>query len=301
MPDGRSIRAASALCVAALAALVGCVDEERPEWCPDSLDVGFYSQTPCAEEPSYPDVTDVRLYLFDSDGLFVSEVGDAGMTLSSEYVLSTGVPSEARTLAAWAGLESGPFEIEQPEKGVTTLDEMAFRANLVGGQIANMRGAEVWFGQKRIDSGAFSAEIDLREITDRLAVQVSGLPAAGNYEVTVDDSPAAMSYSGGPMGAPVTLSADFSEIRETGFHTSFTLLDVADSESDVLVVRNADTGEVLYRENLLAGLLQKNPFLELDCVSDFEIEIEMGRESGTWMAVSVTVNGWVVYGYGKDM
>lgn len=78
------------------------------------------------------EVTSVSLYIFDEEGILVSQVHDSGEALASDdYSIEVELtPQETYRLLAWCGIgDEESFDLPDVEEGKTTIEEMKCRMN----------------------------------------------------------------------------------------------------------------------------------------------------------------------------
>ena len=78
------------------------------------------------------EVTSVSLYIFDEEGILVSQVHDSGEALASDdYSIEVELtPQETYRLLAWCGIgDEESFNLPDVEEGKTTIEEMKCRMN----------------------------------------------------------------------------------------------------------------------------------------------------------------------------
>lgn len=292
--------------------LTGCIRDDRNN-CPQGIDVRLYSRTPCDTETFYPaQVQDLRFYVFDMQGRLVSVAQDNHVQLNSDYVYTIPASNGLFTVIAWSGLEAGTFDMVLPAEGTITRNDLLFRLKSTAAQAFSLNGKKVYYGESsavylpdpdEYGSVFQSTTINLREITNRITVEVEGLPDAGDYEVAIESMNASMIYEGNNVKSDLIEYPSETTVDAGVLQSSFTLLKLATGLSTTLIVREKHSGTELYRGDLLGTLLLKNPGVNLDCDHDFNIRFTISDQCncGTYTIMEIWVNNWLVHSYNTDL
>lgn len=289
----------------------GCIREQGLEDCPTGLIATFYSESPCGDELTLPDSTDLHLFLFDGNDRFVGRqvregapIGEAGFQDRLELAPGT------YSVIAWAGLETGPYDLESPVEGVTTREDLLFRLHRSVADVADSSfGARVWYGQSPAveildpGKGSWFAEtaIDLLEVTNRVTVEVSGVAAIDDLEVILESDNGSVNFDN-------TLAPD-NQLRHTGIRSfdrdvlayRFTTLDLAEGLNSTLTIEENGGDTILYHGDLLSTLIARNPEIELACQNDFSLLFNVAGDHDTYMITEIWVDDWLVYSYEADL
>ncbi|MDR0834750.1 MAG: FimB/Mfa2 family fimbrial subunit [Candidatus Symbiothrix sp.] len=242
-----------ALLLVLVIAFSGCIYDNDLSDCPQGIIVDFYSKTPCNVDTLYPEFSNVTIALYDANGNFV--------------------PSRAKNDTINA--KNGTFTV---------------KATATDGEHRYAGESEPVFLPDPQDAGTVFkyAPINMKEITSRVTIVVTGLPNANNYEVTIESPDA-------------TLDGNVSKIGE--LDVEFTVLNLATNFKGDVVIKTKQDGTELYRGDLLNALLLQNPTVNLECDHDFDIRftVDDHGQTGTYAIAQIWVNNWLVHSYGTDL
>ncbi|MDR0955276.1 MAG: FimB/Mfa2 family fimbrial subunit [Rikenellaceae bacterium] len=296
--------------VALVLALTGCGIMEELNDCPQGIDLQFYSQTPCDPQPVYPaEMADLNLYVFNERNVLASfRPASSVNVVASEYTHTVEAKNGLYTVVAWAGLDIERFDLSTPVVGVTTKEDLLFSLRHTGGRALSYADKRVFYGESdpvylpdpAIYGSVFkAADVNLKELTKRISVEVEGLSNPQDYEVVIESKSEAMRYDGEPLaGAQIEYQPI---LRPVGSEltASFTVMQLSTGFDTTLVIRQKSTGQELYRGDLLGTLLLKNPTVNLACDCDFTIRFTAADACGcgTYAIMKIWVNEWLVHSY----
>jgi hypothetical protein len=299
---------------AALLALGSCQSiKDNLEDCVQGIDLRFYSKTVCDADTLYPAAIDeLRLYVFDDRGLLAAHGTAEAVRMRAEYTHTLEVQDGWFTVVAWAGLDAGTFDVAAPRVGVTTKDELLFRLRRTEGRAAQIGEGRVYYGEsqpvflpdpKEHGSLFRSASVNLLEQTNRIHVEVEGLPSVEEYEIVIESAAGATTYDGETTVDEPLVYASEATAAGTLLTASFTILQLELGMETMLVVRERATGRELYRGDLLGTLLLKNPGVNPLCQHDFTIRFTTQDQCqcGTYMVMQIWVNDWLVHSFDTDL
>ena len=289
-----------------------CVYEDLSD-CPQGVDFGFYVQSPCAEEPSYPsEIRQARLFAFDEQGRLVREIPVPELKLSKDFLLRTDYYRVGKSdFVAWAGGDLSLLDFGSFTPGTTTKEQMI---------VALKRQAESFAGLippiyvGRPDKGTLTQEdrsalgtfydrvdIHLEQITNRLRITLTGLDPEHKYSVRVEDSNSKYHIDG--TFAPDTRFSYLPEDLAMEGRTVTATIDVmrlATGRGALLIVTDETDGREIMRKNLVEDLLlartpdaAARPYsLECDHLFDIRIDFDLDLDKDTYVAVRATINKW---------
>jgi hypothetical protein len=282
--------------------------------CPQGIDVRFFSKTSCDNDTVYPQISGLKLFVFDQNGYLVSFRDADRNEMQSSYVKTLKARNGLFSVMAWGGLDAGLFDLSELKTGVTSKSDLLFRLQrTAASQTAFPGGKQIYYGESRVvflpDPAEYgsvfkSTSINLQEITNRLTIQVEGLPQNGDYEVVIESANGAMSIDGSVASDQLIEYTSVSGFDDNGIlETKHTILKLVTGYSTTLVIRDKVQGLELYRGDLLGTLLLKNPEVNLACDRDFIIRFTAAEQSqsGTYMIVEIWVNNWLVHSFNTDL
>ncbi|GHT88961.1 hypothetical protein FACS189474_5120 [Bacteroidia bacterium] len=292
--------------------LLGCNVYEDTKNCTQGIYVHFYSKTACSADTVYPQVEDLKLYVFDSNGILVSYGEDNNVSMQRDYSRTVDASGGLFTVIAWTGLNNGAFDWKAPEEKVTTKNDLLFRLQRATQQAASLDGKRVYYGESPTvflpdpaEYGSIfeSAKINLQEITNRFTVSVEGLPQAEDYEVVIESANGSMNIDGSIAGDEVIRYPSQPAVKEGILEAKFTVLKLATGYNGTLIVKDKRDNRELYRGDLLGTLLLKNPEVNLACDHDFTIRFTTKDQCdcGTYMIAQIWVNNWLVHSYATEL
>lgn len=305
---GRELSALFMLSFCFLFMLNGCIYEE-PEDCSQGINIRFYSKTSCSIDTVYPEVSDLKLCVFDRNGLLVSYQEVSHVEELSSYIKTMEVTNGLYTIIAWAGIEGDAFSINEPVVNSMTRNDPLFRLRRAAGQALSIEGKRIYYGESSAvslpDPSVYgsvyeSVAINLQEITNRVTVRLEGLPEVDNYQVMIESANGSMNIDGSIAPDETIDYYSTSSINNNIQETSFTLLKLATGYNSTLVIKDKQSGHELYRGDLLGTLLLKNPHINLSCDHDFVIRFTV-EDPGTYMNMEIRVNEWLVNNYSVDL
>lgn len=282
--------------------------------CRQGIHVHFFTKTPCSADTLLPQPAGLGLYVFDREGMLVSYRKASGPEMEQGSVKALEAENGLFTVVVWGGLDDTGMSPDAPVPGVTTKGDLLLRLQQPAGTTVSLTGKRVYFGESPAvylpDPAEYGSlfetvPVNLQEITNRVKVEVEGLPRLDDtYEIAIESANGAMNIDGtiAPGGettygaSPVfdgdgVLEADFTILKLTpGYHTS-------------LVIKDKQADRELYRGDLLGTLLLKNPEINPECDHDFVIRFTVADqcECGTYMIMEIWVNNWLVHSYGTDL
>jgi hypothetical protein len=300
--------------VATLALLfTGCGIIEDMNDCPQGLDIAFYSQTPCDVQRSYPaDISDLRIYVFDERGVLAATDAAPLVRLASDYTHTVEARNGLYTVVAWAGVDAETFDMSEPVIGISTKDDILFNLRHTGGHTTSFNGHKVFYGESEAvylpDPAIYGSVfkevgVNMDEVTNRIEVEVEGLPNPDDYEVVITSKTGAMCLGGGQITAPKMEYLPVVHPASNVLTASFTIMGLKTGFDTDLVVCHKASGAELYRGDLLGTLLLKNPNVNLACDHDFTIRFTTADkcDCGTYSITEIWVNNWLVHSYDTEL
>lgn len=290
------------------------------EECDRGVYIHLYEQTECATSPSYPaNISEVTFFIFDDKELLVDLVALKKPVLTADLKTLLPLPKAGSyQVVAWAH-EGEPqvydFSTIAPRK--TTKGELYLKLK----SDADLQGHRLYVGTSEIitvgrDQDLFTdASINIRELTNRIKIRVTGFKQLSNYVLELLSGNYAYTNDGKVIHSeplynyPIaTTTTDKELIGETtmllldGYYQS--LVHIKDTHSGEKIPFDEDILGKGRDFNLLGAILmtkgtQGYALMNPRCVNDFDVEIKavacdcpMG-----YMAVGLTINNWAVHSY----
>ena len=247
------------------------------------------------------EVHSVRVYVYDSEGLFVKEIRDAGPALAEPgYSLRLDLKPGDYTFVAWCGLDNEDvktesFTVSEPVAGVSTLNDLTCSLNTVkqdGNVISRERLNFLYHGNIEAslpdsqDGKDYYYTIPLIKDTNHIRVILQQLSAenmiASDYEFSIDAQDEAMAWDNSLIGdinveylpwAQATVSAgigspdeDSSEgiVYADGVYADLSTARLMASQQDsvFLYIKNSATGESIAKIPVLQYALLSRSYYE---------------------------------------
>lgn len=290
-----------------------CIYDDLDD-CPQGINVHFYSKTPCSNDTIYPQLSGLKLFVFDQDGYLVSFCDEGADEMQSHYSKTLKAENGLFSVVAWGGVDTELFDLNELKTGVTTKNDLLFRVQRTTAlQAALPENKQVYYGESSVvflpDPAEYgsvfkTASVNLQEITNRLTVQIEGLPPNDDYDVVIESANGSMNVDGSIAPDQIIKYTSVSGFDENGtLEAKFTVFKLATGYNTTLIVRDKQQGKELYRGDLLGTLLLKNPEVNLVCDHDFTIRFTAADqcECGTYMVVEIWVNNWLVHSFNTDL
>lgn len=281
--------------------------------CPQGVNFGFYTQTPCESGPSYPAaIKQVRVFAFDENNVLVEEYSANNIALSADYLLETPFYQIGTfTFVAWGGEDLSTYDFTQFTKGTTTKQQMLLSMKRQGEQVS-VHPLPLYYGASaqslvindRTNLGSIFdlVSLNMQELTNRVRFTIHGLSKTDNYSVVITDDNSKYDLDGD--FATDTRFDYITDIRRDGdmLKADFTLMKLAEGRDTRLTITNITTGKVVYSVDLVDDIIMYRgdsgePPYSLECDHDFNIIIvfEPNPESPeTYMLLNIKVNDWNV-------
>jgi len=281
--------------------------------CPRGVYVNFYSQTECAENPSYPaEVARLNVYAFDKDGILRSAnvFEDVQLSAAKEWL----IPLEKDglyTIFAWGNIDDH-YNIGEIKIGETTKQQVLMRLKQDGKWATNIDGTTLWYATspvvelKNMEDGAdqyIHTRANLREYTNRVMVSVDSLPHPENYEIKLASSNGSYRFDGTVAKADSTYyPGETKVVGDSTCRAFFTTLKLESGHENTLSVTHKPTGREIFRTDLVGAILssQYAQNINLRCINDFDIRLvahHCNCPDDTYVVVQIWINGWLIHSY----
>jgi hypothetical protein len=298
--------------------VAGCVYDNWND-CSQGINVRFFSKSPCDIAETYPEFTQVRMFVFDMDGNVVMSRYANENEITEHHTGNLPIGNGLYTVAVWGGINSEGIPGLIDSEGATK-EDIFIR---IPETTPMLDGVRIYYGESRpvflpdpTEYGSIFEQVDVnvQEVTNRITVQVEGLSRRNDndFAVAIQSEIGAMNMSGTVErgGNPRTEYAptlhEWEYDRSLGFdvlNASFTTLPLVSGYNTVLVINDMVSGAELYRGDLLGTLLLKNPTVNLACDRDFTIRFTAADQCdcGIYAITEIWVNNWLVHSYGTDL
>jgi hypothetical protein len=280
--------------------------------CQQGISVRTFSKTPCSNDTLYPQLSGLKYCVFDQYDRLVSYHDADKIEMENNYSKPLEIKNGLFTVVVWAGLDSEVFNTDKLNIGSTNKKDIHFRLRQSNSKTVSLENERVYFGESpavflpdpaEYGSVFKSASVNLQEITNRITVQVEGLPCNDAYEIVIESANGAMNMDGNIAAGDIIEYNPYQYTYTDILEARFTFLRLATGYNSTLIIRDKVGGKEVYRGDLLGTLLLKNPEVNLACDHDFTIRFTTGDQCqcGTYMALKIRVNNWLIYSYNVNL
>ncbi len=279
--------------------------------CPQGVNIGFYSKTPCELQAQYPDaVKQIRLFAFSEDGTLLGSYNADKVALSKDFRIETDYYHVGETrFYAWAGSDLTAYDFSAFKVGETKFKDMQValkrQAETFNRQIPTLYEGEAKLIQKdRSKEGTFYDDIliNLLQVNNRINLFVDEMLSDHEYTSYIEDENS--KYFLDASFAPDTRFRylPLEEMRVDTYQAHFDIMKIAKGRNARLVIFDKTAGREVFNRNIVEELIfnegadqgEVPPANYLDCTHTYNISIKLGAITN--MGVSVTINQWnVVY------
>lgn len=282
---------------------------EYLEECPQGAYVSFYTQTRCQAEPvAVGEVDGLYLFAFDVNDVLahVHKVeGKVDLTKSYKIALPP-VKDNQYVIMAWAGLTDKFFDLNAPVIGKTKRSDLVAQLKRSTTKEAMTLGAhKVWQGESRTlvlpspkvyGSIYEPIAINMREETNRinftlrLHKSVWERVNIDDFEVKILSANGDYMHSGKVVKDAEQMSypATFVSKDEHSLKLHYTLMRLESGNNSIIKVRNTKEEKTYISKDLISEILGKVPNLDLACLHDFDVDVEI-RDCSTNNNLMVTI------------
>jgi hypothetical protein len=292
----------------------GCVYDKLDD-CPQGINVHFFSKSVCDVNPVYPSLSGLKLFVFDENNNLVAFRDAGNDEIAASYSKTLKVRNGLFTVVAWGGLSTDAINVQEIKEFTTTKKDALFRMiQNASGEISSPEGTRIYFGESQpiflpdpAEYGSIfkQAEVNMQEVTNRLTVQIEGLPQNNDFEITIESENSGMNLDGSVDQGSLVKYVSTTPVFDTAgvLQANLTTLQMLSGYNTALVIKNKTLGTELYRGDLLGTLLLKNPNVNLACDHDFTIRFTVADkcDCGNYMIMEIWVNNWLVHSYSTDL
>ena len=292
----------------------GCIYDNWSD-CPQGINVDFFSKTMCDVDAVYPSLSGLKLFVFDENDNLVASHDANSEEITAYYSKTLSVKNGLFTVVAWGGLNSDAIELQEIKELETIKKEALFRLiQNASREISSIEGVRIYFSESRpvflpepskYGSIFEQAKVNLQEITNRLTIQIEGLPRNNDFEVVVESENSCMNIDGSVARGSLVKYVSTPPVFDAAdvLQVNLTMLQILSGYKTALVIKNKTLGTELYRGDLLGTLLLKNPDVNMVCDRDFTIRFTAADkcDCGNYMIMEIWVNNWLVHSYDVDL
>ena len=292
---------------------------EYLEECPQGAYVSFYTQTRCQAEPeAVGEVDGLYLFAFDvNDVLAHVEKVEGKVDLTKSYKIALPpVKDNQYLLMAWAGLTDKFFDLNAPVIGKTKRSDLVAQLKRSTTHEALTLGAhKVWQGESRtlvlpnpkVYGSVFEPiAINMREETNRINFTLR-LHKSVQERVSIDDFEVKMLSANGDYmhngkvvkGAQqLCYPAEFVSKDEQTLNLHYTLMRLESGTNSLIKIRNTKEEKDYIVKDLLSEILGKVPNLDLACLHDFDVDVEIRDCSNSNnLMVTIKINDYQLHSF----
>ncbi len=314
-----------ALCLSLLGLFSSCIYEDEVD-CP--CEVRFVYDYNMEFADAFPSqVDDVMLFIFDTDGRFVSSLQDSGPHLNADYRMSLQLAPGHYHLVAWAGLLTAPgcYDLSSGlQRGTSTEDDLLLRLRTKDNAY-NQCLTDLWYGQLadfevKADAPSY-ATIPLVKDAKRFRVLLQDTEgnalSKDDYSFAITTANRILDHDNEPCECEplsyqpytlteATISNDDTPTRATDLHALVAEMGTLRLTDDVparFTVRNERKQQNLFDVDLLKylNLLKLDAYADmslqeyLDRESSYQIILIMGHnDAGQEVMLSLQINAWTI-------
>lgn len=290
------------------------------EDCPRGIYVRLYSQTECADSPSYSEqIRETNYFVFDEEtGLLIALHRDENQTLTADkevYIPISRSKGVFRVIA-WSGIASNLFETSSVQIGKTSLSDLYSILNTDKETqfSVDLKDRTVWMGQSPIvvvqplrkeTPKDYHVAVNMREITNRITVRVTGLKKPTDFVILMESANGRYGFDGTipahsayKYPALTSYPADLKDMARA----FFTTLKLESGRKSIITVFNTDKDKIAFQDDLIGAILMspKDASLNLRCLNDYDIHLKMRycpTCPGEAAIAQIWINDWLVHSY----
>lgn len=293
------------------------------EDCPQGVYVNLYSQTPCAEQPTYPSVENLKVFAFNEAGVLVAEQEVKKPTLSADFQLYFPLPEGYYTFVSWTGLSNEVFDLPSLKIGKTTKRDLMLSIKNKQNEVLPQPkpGFQAYMGQSEIvflpstkkNGSTFErTKINLLEQTNRIKVSLIGVAHPERYDIRITSANGSMNVDGSIVSGSSELRYpsinDASSVDST-LISQFNTLKLQTGYKNKLVVYDKLEDKNIFVADLIGSILLGSGYgyytnINMDCTHDFDVKLYVKDkcECEEYVFVSCEVNliKWDIHSYSID-
>lgn len=278
--------------------------------CDRGVRLNLYSQTECAEHRTYPSIQKWTFFAFDERGLYISSRREEGLKLDESLRYVYPVDSAGQySIVAWGGDTESSFSIREPEVGVTKKSDLLLQLRLEAvGRAISLNDRNIYIGETPMvtigakDRFFVDSDINIREITNRITVEVKGLDDPKDVEIELSANNAAYTYNGNiAPWQKVIYSTQQTFLKDSVTVAAYTTLKLESGRNSSLIIRSKKDNKEIFNEDLVGTILLSPSAdnINLRCLNDFTIVLKTKRCNcpGAFIVTELWINDWLIHSY----
>ncbi len=277
--------------------------------CDRGVRLNLYSKTECATQRTYPSVQKWTFFAFDEEGLYVSTHQEKDLKLDENLRYVYPVDSAGQySIVAWGGDIDKSFSIKTPQKGITKKSDLLLQLRLEANRAINLNNEHIYIGETpMVTIGSqerffVDADINIREITNRITVEVKGLDDPKDVEIELSANNAAYAYNGSV--APwqkIVYPTQQTFPKDSVTVAAYTTMKLESGRNSSLVIRSKKDQKEIFNEDLVGTILlsPSSDNINLRCLNDFTIVLKTRRCNcpGGFVITELWINDWLIHSY----
>lgn len=277
--------------------------------CDRGVRLNLYSQTECATQRTYPSIQKWTFFAFDEEGLFVSTRREEELKLDENLRYVYPIDSAGQySIVAWGGDIDKLFSIKKPEVGVTKKSDLLLQLRLEAGRASDLNNKYIYVGETpMVTIGAkerffVDSDINIREITNRIIVEVKGLDNPKDVEIELSANNAAYAYGGNIVPwQKLIYPTKQTYPKDSVTVAAYTTLKLESGRNSSLVIRSKKDNKEIFNEDLVGTILlsPSSDNINLRCLNDFTIVLKTKRCNcpGGFTITELWINDWLIHSY----
>ncbi|MGI6074695.1 MAG: FimB/Mfa2 family fimbrial subunit [Fermentimonas sp.] len=295
------------------------------EECPQGVNISFYNQTPCMDEPGeVGEVAGLHLFAFDlNDKLVKVEKVEGLVDLVKAYKIELPPVEEGQySFIAWAGTATKFFDLSDFVVGTTTKEDVMMALKLQENKAAALGDHKVWQGESKVialpdrkEYGTVFADvaINMLEVTNRihytlkLHESVCDKLDIDDFEITISSANGTSLINGRmPLKQPRIIYPGTEIARDDkSVSLDYTLMELKSGYGNELKVYNKKEDKIYFVQDLLGKVLMENPNVNLECIHDFDIVMEIEDKCASCpdnnLVVTIIINDYKIHSFTVEL
>lgn len=310
-------RISAYITIAWLFLLSGCIKESAPN-CERALLLRFkYTLNDQYANLFDSEVDRITVYLFDNAGKYFGSFSEQGEKLTNDYVMRIPLPEGLYKVVAYGG-DFTTYSVGELDnqtntlnttlnKGVTDISDFRMELNnrrdgdgvlyplttpddLYAGAVADVKSAP---------NNTKITDVELIKDTKKIKVKItSANPIAEQFEVYITSQNGRYRSNNGidtDLGTfkylPISTTANLNKME-----ADLKIMRLILEEPSMLVIRNSQSSEIIYNENMIDRILQTEMYVsqeDFDREDEFVFEINLPSQD-LGVGILVSINGWKI-------
>jgi hypothetical protein len=266
------------------------------------FDIALSSQKGGGINPE--DITQMNLFIFDENGLFVKECIDEAPKIGADYYMTvTGLATGRYRLVAWGNLKEHYAVSSDLIPGKTTFDDLQVVLKSIENREVKEQVAPLFFathiGSPTVEVLGMSSQVfhlNMVQDTYKINLTVTGVDitdATSDYIMTIEDDNGVYRFDNDFATCDkfvYTQPCQKNGNRE--LNSSLTILRLAANRHPLLSVINRKTGEVVLTDDLVKlihdAAIANGAAVDFNRTHEFDIKYELNGTAD----IVIYINGW---------